>query len=273
MSALLPEIVPTLFGADLNANVTVNGAQVMAFLLASVRIVAWLMVAPPFNSRSVPTLAKVVVAVSLALVVAGTIADDRLPETTPELLLCALNQVIIGISMGFVIQLLLTAVSMAGTLVDNFGSFAMVAAFDPLSMNTNSVFGRFFQWMATVLMLVSGAHLVIIGGLLKTFEFLPLNGTPDFTSWEPILVTAFKMMITISLQIALPLVAVLFIADLSLALLTKVAPTLNALSIMFPAKIGLTLLLVGSSFPMLPAAIDRLRDLAMQAMSAMSGAG
>ena len=48
-----------------------------------------------------------------------------------------------------------------------------------------------------------------------------------------------------AVQIALPLIAVLFLADLGLALLTRVAPQLNAIGIMFPAKIGLTLLMVG----------------------------
>ena len=272
MSALAT-LLPAALATDLNANVTLNGAQIMAFLLASLRIVAWLMVAPPFNSRSVPTMAKVVLAVSLAMLVSRTIADDRLPTTTPELLLTAANQILIGLAMGFVMQLLFTAVSLAGTLIDNFGQFAMVAAFDPLSMNTNSVFGRFYQWLATVLIVVSGAHLMIIGGLLKTFEFLPLDGTPDFGSWESVIVTAFKLLVTMSLQIAMPLIAVLFIADLALALLTKVAPALNAMSIMFPAKIGLTLLIVGSSFAALPLIVDELTELALQAMSTMAGVG
>lgn len=255
----------------MTANLTLDGAQVMAFLLASLRIVAWLLVAPPFNTRSIPMTAKVVLALGLAMVVSGTIADDRLPASTPALILTALTQVIIGLAMGFVVQLLYTAVSMAGGLIDNFGQFAMVSAYDPLSMNSNSVFGRFYQWLATALLVVTGAHLIVIGGLLKTFDFLPLDGTPDFGSWQAVMLTAFRMLLITSLQIALPLIAVLFIADLALALLTKVAPALNAMSIMFPAKIGLTLLLVGASFPTIPAVLDKLTDLALTAMSTMSG--
>src|SRR3546814_8898079 len=77
-----------------------------------------------------------------------------------------------------------------------------------------------------------------------------------------VMITAFSMFFTIAVQIALPMIAVLFIADLGLALLTKVAPQLNAINVMFPAKIGLTLLLVGLSFPVLPQAIDHLVELA-----------
>ncbi len=75
------------------------------------------------------------------------------------------------------------------------------------------------------------------------------------------------------MQIALPMIAVLFLADLGLALLTKVAPQLNAINVMFPAKIGLTLLLVGLSFPVLPQAMTKMVDLSQQAMAAMAGVG
>jgi flagellar biosynthetic protein FliR len=95
---------------------------------------------------------------------------------------------------------------------------------------------------------------------------------PDLAGWQPVLITAFRMFFTVAVQIALPLIAVLFLADLALALLTKVAPQLSAINIMYPAKIGLTLLLVGLSFPVLPQAVDKLVDYALQAMSTMSGA-
>ena len=85
------------------------------------------------------------------------------------------------------------------------------------------------------------------------------------------LITAFGMFFVTAVQIALPMVAVLFLADLGLALLTKVAPQLNAINVMFPAKIGLTLLLVGLSFPVLPQAVDRLVELANEAMAALAG--
>ena len=140
-------------------------------------------------------------------------------------------------------------------------------------MNSNTVFGKFHQMLATVLLFVSGGHLLVIGGLLKTFDFLPLGTTPDWGSFPDVLLTAFGLFFTTAVQIALPMIAVLFISDLGLALMTKVAPQLNAINVMFPVKIGLTLLLVGLSFPVLPHAVDRLVDLSTQAMSTLSGAG
>ncbi|XBB67379.1 flagellar biosynthetic protein FliR [Nocardioides sp. WV_118_6] len=252
---------------------SVDGAALSALLLASVRVVAWLAVVPPFATRGIPAMAKVVLALGLSLTMAPTLATQALPSTTPALLMATVAQALIGVAMGYVTMLLFAAIGAAGALIDLFGGFAIAAAWDPLGMNMNTVFGRFHQILATALLVVTGGHLLVIGGLLSTFRYLPLTGMPDISSWDGVLVTAFSMFFTVAVQMALPMIAVLFVADLALALLTKVAPQLNALNVMFPAKVGLTLLLLGLSFPMLPDAVERLVGFANDAMATMSGAG
>jgi flagellar biosynthetic protein FliR len=244
----------------------------LAYLLASLRIVAWLWLVPPFAGRSIPSTAKVVLAVGLSFAIAPSVVEAGAPTGTIELLVTALTQVLIGAALGFVTSMLLAAIAAAGSLIDVFGGFALATAFDPLSMQMNTIFGKFHQMLATMLLFASGGHLVVIGGLLKTFEFLPLGETPDFDDTPSMLIEAFSMFFLTAVQIALPMIAVLFIADLGLALLTKVAPQMNALNVMFPAKIGLTLLLVGLSFPVLPEATERLVVLVNEAAAAMSGA-
>ncbi|WP_101525408.1 flagellar biosynthetic protein FliR [Nocardioides houyundeii] len=251
---------------------TIAGQELIAYLLASVRIVAWLAIVPPFSTRSVPTMAKVVLSLGLAFAVAPELAGD-IPVGTYELLVVALTQVVVGAGMGFVTFLLFQAITAAGSLVDVFGGFALAQGFDPLGMNMNTVFGKFHQQLATMLLFASGAHLLILGGLLSTFELLPLGERPDVAGAPGVLTTAFTMFFVTAVQIALPMIAVLFIADLGLALLTKVAPQLNAINVMFPAKIGLTLLLLGLSFPVLPEAMDRLVELAAEAMATIAGGG
>lgn len=251
---------------------SVDGAALTALLLASVRVVAWLAVVPPFSTRGIPAMAKVVLALGLSFAMAPMLAEQSLPSSVPELVLATTAQALIGLGMGFVTMLLFSAVGAAGALIDLFGGFALAAAWDPLGMNMNTVFGRFHQMLATVLLLATGGHLLVIGGLLSTFRYLPLTGLPDMDGWDGVLLTAFSMFFTVAVQMALPMIAVLFVADLALALLTKVAPQLNALNVMFPAKVGLTLLLLGMSFPMLPGAVEKLVDLANEAMATMAGA-
>jgi len=209
-----------------------------------------------------------VMSLGLAFAVGSQLSGD-VPTGLVELAVSALTQVFVGLAMGYVTYLLFEAVTAAGSLIDVFGGFSLASAFDPLTLNQNTVFGRFHQMLMVMLLFVTGGHLIVIGGMLKSFDVLPVGDFPVLDSAPDVLTTAFSMFFLTAIQIAMPMIAVMFLADLSLALLTKVAPQLNAIQVMFPAKIGLTLLLIGLSFPVLPGAVSRIVDLAGQAMSAL----
>ncbi|MFY0407028.1 flagellar biosynthetic protein FliR [Solicola sp. PLA-1-18] len=249
---------------------TVEGAPLVAYVLASVRIVAWLVLVPPYASRSFPTQAKVLLALALSFVVVPSTELPTVPTGTLELAVQVAQEVLVGASLGFVTYLVFAAVQAAGDLIDVFGGFSLAAAYDPLSFQMNSVFGRFYQMLATTLLFTTGLHLWVMAGLLKTFDRLPVGMGIDVSNLSQIMLGAFGAFITCAVQIALPIMGVLFVADLGLALLTKVAPQLNAIGIMFPAKIGLTLVVVGFSFTVFPEALANLKDMALEAMWALT---
>ncbi|GAA4111908.1 flagellar biosynthetic protein FliR [Nocardioides fonticola] len=251
--------------------VTVAGQPLLALLLASLRIIAWLAVVPPFSTRAVPAMAKVVLGLGLSFAVAPTLGASTIPVDTPGLIMVVVTQVLIGLAMGFLTSLLFAAVAAAGSVIDVFGGFALAQGFDPLGMQMNTVFGKFHQMLATMLLFATGGHLLVLGGLLRSFELLPLGDSPDVSGGNDLLVRAFTVFFVTTVQIALPMVAVLFVVDLGLALMTKVAPQLNAINVMFPAKIGLTLLLLGLSFPVLPTVVRRLTELSLQLMATFAG--
>ena len=254
-------------------DISVAGLPVLAYLLASVRIVAWLVVVPPFSSRAFPVMAKVVLSLGLALATAPALSRAPLPTGAFELMATVVTQVAVGAAMGLVTFLLFSAIGAAGSLIDVFGGFSLAQGFDPLGLNSNTVFGTLHQMLATMLLFVTNGHMLVIGGLLSSFRYLPLGESPHLHGGSAVFVTAFDMFFVTAVEIALPLVAVLFLADLGLALLTKVAPSLNAINVMFPAKIMLTLLVLGLSLMALPEAMRGLVDHAMQAMAALVGAG
>lgn len=249
--------------------VTLSGEPFIAYVLAGIRILAWLLIVPPFSSRAVPTVAKVLLAVGLAFALTPSLAMRSVPAGGVELAGFALQEALIGATMGFVTYLVFAAVQAAGDLIDVFGGFSLAMAFDPLSLNTNSVFGKLYQMLAMMLLFATNAHLLVIGGLLATFDRMPVGSRWQAGDVTQVVTDAFGVFFVSAVQIALPLVGVLFLADLGLALLTKVAPQLNAIGIMFPAKIGLTLMVVGLSFPVLPHVLERLVDAVSQAMGAL----
>jgi flagellar biosynthetic protein FliR len=218
-------------------------------------------------------MAKVVLSLGLALATAPALVKAPLPTGAFELMATVVTQVAVGAAMGLVTFLLFSAIGAAGSLIDVFGGFSLAQGFDPLGLNSNTVFGTLHQMLATMLLFVTNGHLLVIGGLLSSFRYLPLGESPHLHGGSTVFVTAFDLFFVTAVEIALPLVAVLFLADLGLALLTKVAPSLNAINVMFPAKIMLTLLVLGLSLMALPEAMRGLVDHAMEAMAALVGAG
>lgn len=249
--------------------ITLSGEPFIAYVLAAVRVLAWLMIVPPFSSRAVPAVAKSLLAVGLAFLMAPSLELEEIPTDVFTLAGHAVQEALIGATMGFVTYLLFAAVQAAGDLIDVFGGFSLAMAFDPMSFNNNSVFGKLYQMLAMMLLFATDAHLIVVGGLLDTFDRMPVGTLWQAGDVTQVVTAAFGVFFTSAVQIALPLIGVLFLADLGLALLTKVAPMLNAIGIMFPAKIGLTLLVVGMSIPVLPHAVERLVESITQAMGAI----
>jgi len=245
---------------------TVAGEPLLAYLLASVRIVAWLALVQPFSSRTIPAAAKVVLALGLAFAITPSLAGDAVPVDPFGLVLTVVTQVVLGAAMGYVTSLLFSAVAAAGSLIDVFGGFSLAQAFDPLGMNASTVLGNLHQWLGTVLLFVSGGYLIVVGGLLKSFSAVPIGQSPRLPGGVEVLTSVVQLFFITAVQIALPMAAVLFITDLGLALLTKVAPQLNAINVVFPAKIGLTLIMVGMAVVLLPQAVHTVAEQAASAV-------
>ncbi|GAA3871706.1 flagellar biosynthetic protein FliR [Saccharothrix violaceirubra] len=239
----------------------------LALLLATARTAAWLMVSPPFNGRAIPTTVKGMLALAIALpVLPGTSA--HVPElTTWSVVSGVVTQAIVGAGLGFLTALIFAAIQAAGDLLDVFGGFSMAFAFDPMSFSgNNSVLGRFYGMLATALLFVTDGHQIIIRGFTLSFEAVPLDHGLSLSTLGSLLTEGLGRMFLSAIMIAGPLIVVLFCADIGLGLLNRIAPALNPFAIGFPAKIGLTLLLVGSAMFLLPAAVRGTVQGAVEAM-------
>lgn len=248
----------------------IGANMLLALLLATVRAGAWLVVAPPFNGRTIPAAVKALLAVAFALPVASKLSAHVPPTDIASILGAIVIQVAVGMGLGFVVYLLMTAIQAAGSFIDLFGGFTMASAFDPLSLSQTAVFGRLHQFMTVLLLLVTDAHLMVMQGFFRSYEAIPLDGSLPMSSLASALVTSMGGFFVAALQIAAPLIGVLFLADVGLGLLTKVAPALNAFQLGFPLKILLTLLLAGLTFPLLP---DVVSELARRATTIIAGLG
>lgn len=245
----------------------INADRLEATMLAGVRLVAFFIIAPPFSYRAFPGTVKVILGLGLAIGVAPRVAVGYESLDTGPFLLALLTQLVVGLSLGFLVFLVFAAVQSAGALIDLFGGFTLAQAFDPQSQVNGAQFTRLFQMAALALLFTSGGYQLIVGGLVRSFDAVPLTGSFAVDGLAHLLVAAMSQMFLATLQIAGPLVVVLFLADVGLGLLTRVAPALNAFQMGFPIKIGLTVLFAGALFMALPSVVSSLTGEAVQAIT------
>lgn len=253
---------------------TVATNMLLALVLASTRAAAWLVVSPPFNNRGLPSQAKALLAIAIALPLTPRLAG-QVPSgaSTPLLLGMAVEQMVVGVALGFITSLLFNAFQSAGNLIDLFGGFSLAFAIDPFSFQGNAVFGRFYTITASTLLFATDAHQIVLRGFTQSYKAVPLDAAISLGRLNQTLASGTATMFVAALQIAGPLIAVLFATDIALGLLSRAAPALNAFGLGFPAKILLTLSVAGTAMMLLPNAIETLTDKVVDTYAALFGGG
>ena len=248
-----------------------DAGLLVGFLLALVRVSAWLVIVPPFATRAIPAMAKIGIAAAIALPVADRmVPQEEIIDLGPLLAAIVLN-VAVGITLGFVVYLLFAAVQAAGELIDLFGGFTVAPAFDPLSNAQSSTFGRFYQLLATTLLFVINGHLLLLRGFMSSFDAIGVTA-PSLEDFSENITGAVATFFIAAIEIAAPLLAALFLTEVALGLLSRAAPQWNVFLIGFPIKILLTLVLGGLALPLLPGSVEALLDEAMRRGAAITRA-
>ena len=234
-------------------------AWVSAFMWPLTRILGIFTSAPLLGHSSLPIQSRVALAVFIALLVA-----PGLPATTQHDvlswygLLIGVQQFLIGIAIGFVMNLVFTGFELAGELIGMSMGLGFATFFDPQSKGRTSVISQFLSLLALLLFMAADFHLLLIESLVLSFRTLPLE--VNALHWSSLRQIAFwgAHIFSIGVQISLPVVTALLIANLALGVLTRAAPQLNLFGIGFPVTMALGFLMLGLCLPYWATPIQRL---------------
>lgn len=254
-------------------NIPVDLGWLEAALLAVVRATAFIVIAPPFSYNAIPLRIKGMLALGLGLAMTARVGAGHEVSGTGAFIGAVLLEVVTGAALGFLVYMVFAAVQSAGSLIDLFGGFSMAQAFDPQAMVNGAQFTRLFQMTTLALLFASDGYQLVIGGLARSFDAIPLGGGLDLTHPAEAMVGAVTQMFLAAVQIAGPLLVILFLADAGLGLLTRVAPALNAFALGFPLKIMLTLALGGLLLAALGPIVASLVTGAMTALTGVISSG
>jgi flagellar biosynthetic protein FliR len=235
-------------------------------LLAGVRMAAFLVIAPPFSHRAIPGTVKAMLAMALALLVAPRARPASDPSDVAGFVGQLIMQAVIGLALGFLVAAVFAVVQSAGALLDMFAGFQVAQAYDPMQQTSGAHLQRLYQLTAIVLLFASDGYQLVVTGLVRTFDVLPIGMPLDTAAMAAFSTDGVTQIFLAALQVAGPLAVVLFLADVGLGLLTRVAPALNAFALGFPLKILMTLSLVGMAYVALPQLVSALTDDAVRSI-------
>jgi len=236
--------------------ISLTEAQLMAWftpiLWPFLRVLAVFTVAPIFSSRAFPVRAKIALALLIAFAAQPSLPNQPLINLNgPEAWGAVMQQVGIGLTIGFVVRLVFASFELAGEVVGfqmglNFASF-----FDPTLNTQSSAAARFFGYMASLLFVVVNGHLMVLMAVIRSFEMFPVNQN---------FLEALSLMKLYSLGgelfasgfwIALPIMGMLMFANLALGIVSRVAPQMNIYAVGFPITLAVGLIGMTATLPML----------------------
>ncbi len=232
---------------------------IAALLWPLTRILGLIAVAPVFGNTSVPVQVKIGIGVMLTLIVAPTL--PALPTVDPMSLpglLILVQQLIIGLGMGFAMRIIFAGVEMAGTITGMTMGLSFASFFDPQSQGQSNFISQFMALLATLAFLAVNGHLLLLSVLAHSFSTLPISTSPmgaqifkQMADWGGIIFSA-------GVQLSLPMVAALLITNIALGILTRAAPQLNLFGIGFPITLTIGFVVIGLALPYLATPLERL---------------
>jgi flagellar biosynthetic protein FliR len=236
--------------------ISMTEAQLVAWLSPMLwtflRVLAVFTSAPIFSSKAFPVRARIALAFFIAFAAQASLQNQPVISITgPEAMGAVIQQVGIGLAIGFTIRLVFAAIELAGEVVGLQMGLSFASFFDP-SLNTqSSAVARFFGHMAAFLFIVMNGHLLVMMAVIKSFDAFPVDQNFLEALKTMKLYSLGSDIFASGLWIALPMVGMLMFVNLAFGIVSRVAPQMNLFSIGFPIMLTVGLIGITATLPML----------------------
>ena len=239
-------------------------ANAQVFLLVLARVIALVQVAPLISSAAIPQIAKIGISFFAAVVVFPWVQSIGYPIPESGLAFAALilGEALVGIIIGFILQIIYAAFLVAGQFFSLQMGFGASQVFDPLAQIQIPIMGQFLNVIAMfVFISIGGFQRIFLVGVYRSFEAVR---AVDFVLQREyifrLFLTSLGELFQHSLLIAFPIVGTLFLVSISMGLLAKAAPQMNLLMMGFPIAIAVSFLILFLTLPLLMEAFGRIID-------------
>jgi flagellar biosynthetic protein FliR len=215
-----------------------------------VRITSCFLVAPAFSAVFIPARIRIVLAGAITLIVAPLIPSPAaIAPFSPDGIVVTIQQIIIGIAIGFSLQILFDAVTLGGQLLANSMGLSFAFNMDPMHGVQTPVLGQLYSMLVMLTFLSLDGHLKLIELLVDGFRTLPVgtSGIGQDGIWS--VITWGSQLFSGALSVALPGVTALLIVNIAFGVMSRAAPQLNLFAVGFPITLVFGLLIVLAGLP------------------------
>lgn len=236
--------------------ITFSEAQLTAWLSPLIwpflRTLALFTSAPVFSSKAVPVRVRIALAFFVALAAQPTLEGQPMVSINdPGAFGAVLQQVGVGLAIGFAIRVVFAAVELAGEVVGFQMGLGFASFFDPSMGGQSSAVARFFGLMATFMFVVMGGHVMVLMTVITSFTAFPVDQNFLEALKQLKIYNLGTDLFASGLWMALPMVGMLMFANLALGIVSRVAPQMNIYAIGFPITLTVGLVGMAATLPML----------------------
>jgi flagellar biosynthetic protein FliR len=235
---------------------TFTEAQLVAWitplLWPFIRVLSLFTTAPVLSQRNVPLRARVGLAFLITVCAQASLpAMPAIALDSSVAVLVVIQQVLIGVTLGFAARIVFAAIEFAGELVGLQMGLNYAGFFDPTSGSQGTAVGSFFGTTVSWLFIIINGHLLLIMALVQSFHAFPVGPEPFafLRALQPQVWGAeiFKL----GLWTALPMITMLLFVNLVLGVISRVSQQMNIFAIGFPITLGIGLLGILLTLPMM----------------------
>jgi flagellar biosynthetic protein FliR len=222
------------------------------FLVIVLRVAGILAAVPAIGARSVPMKVRIGLVIGISALLIPIVADRvRLPEfSLPSLLSVGFTEFLVGTAMGLCIRFVFVAFEIAGEVISLQMGLSIISVIDPLAGTQVPLLSNFMGMLASLIYFAIDGHHVVLEALVQSFQLVPpmevhLSGAVG----EAVLKKALGMFV-LALTVASPVMTALFITTFAMGMLGRTLPQLNVMMSNVPVSIGVGLLALGLSLPL-----------------------
>ncbi|MCM1385853.1 MAG: flagellar biosynthetic protein FliR [Bacillus sp. (in: Bacteria)] len=239
-------------------DISFSYADLEYFLLILVRVSVFVYVAPFFSMNNTPHMVRIGFAVFLSYLLFFYVDHNEVVYSTVlGYAIIVVKEAMVGLLIGWGAQICMTVAAFAGSVADMEVGLSMVSLMDPLTRETATFSGVFYQYMFTLMLIISGMYQYLLQALIDTFTLIPISGAVFHS--DSLMQSMIRFMgdyIVIGFRICLPIFCVMLILNCTLGILAKVSPQMNMFAVGIQMKVLIGLSIMFLTVRMLPGAAD-----------------